>query len=246
VAEARADEPNATAAAPIAVVELFTSDGCSSCPPADEALEALADAGDARIYPLAFHVDYWDELGWKDRFASPAFTMRQQAYAHVLGVRGLYTPQMIVNGAEELIGSDRARAQVTLSHALERAATLRVSIHSRDAGPRGALVDYEVSEAPPGAVLNVAVVERRVTTSVRAGENAGKTLRHTNVVRGLVTVPLTGPRGTVLVPIPSSLSRAGAELTAYVQRDAAPSAGGRGLAVLGASRTPLAEPSGDR
>ena len=93
----------------VAVVELFTSEGCSSCPPADDVLNALAaDARTrhTRVFALAMHVDYWDSLGWPDPFASPAMTSRQQDYARSFGVRGLYTPQMVVGGAEEFTGSD--------------------------------------------------------------------------------------------------------------------------------------------
>jgi hypothetical protein len=235
VTEARADESNGADGA-VAVVELFTSEGCSSCPPADDLLASLAESRDRRIYPLAFHVDYWDELGWPDRFASHAYTARQQAYSRAFGVRGVYTPQMVVGGAEEFTGSDRGRADALLAQALSQPAKVRLSIQSRPASQDGATVDYTVSEVPTGAVLNVAVVERRATTSVRSGENAGKTLRHANVVRGFVSVPLTAPAGSIMVPFPASLSRDHAELTGFVQRETLAA----GMPVLGAARAPLA------
>ena len=216
-------------------MELFTSEGCSSCPPADDVLTSLVESGDRRIYPLAFHVDYWDELGWPDRFASHAYTARQQAYSRALGVRGVYTPQMIVGGTEEFTGSDRGRAEAALARALNHPAKVRLSIHSRSASQDAATVDYTVSEVPAGAMLNVAVVERRATTSVRSGENAGKTLRHANVVRGFASVALTAPTGSVMVHFPASLSRDHAELTGFVQRETLVA----GIPVLGAARAPL-------
>lgn len=234
VSEAYADEPSG-ASDGVAVVELFTSEGCSSCPPADDVLASLTESSDRRIYPLAFHVDYWDDLGWPDRFASHANAARQQAYSRALGVRGVYTPQMVVGGTEEFIGSDRGRLDAALERALNVPAKLRLTIRSRSMGPDSAAVDYAVSEAPVGAVLNVAVVEHRATTEVRGGENAGRTLRHANVVRGFVSQPLVAKAGSVVVHFPASLSRDRAELTGFVQRETLVA----GIPVLGAARATL-------
>jgi hypothetical protein len=234
--EARADEPSGGAASRVAVVELFTSEGCSSCPPADEVLGDLARRSDRPVYALGFHVDYWDNLGWPDRAASPDNTTRQRTYAHAFGAGGLYTPQMIVDGTEQFTGSDRAKAEAAVGRALSRPASVRLSVHPRRTGPAAVAVDYEAQGAPPGSVLNVAVVERVVSTSVRAGENAGKTLRHANVVRALVTAPLSSTTGSVALQLPARLPRDGAEVIAFVQR---PSADGGGMPVLGAARSPL-------
>jgi hypothetical protein len=239
ISEARADEPAAEKAPPVAVVELFTSEGCSSCPPADGVLAELAESTDRRIYALSFHVDYWDDLGWPDRFASRAYTTRQQEYARALGVRGVYTPQMIVNGAEEFIGSDRTRADDAVRHALAKPSKVRLAIRPQWAAPDATRVDYVASEVPPAASLVVTLVEHRAVTSVLRGENAGKTLRHENVVRSLVSVPLTTPTGSVVVQVPQSIARPGAELIAWAQN--AP-ASGEGMHVLGAARAPLPAP----
>jgi hypothetical protein len=238
ISEARADE-SGKGGTPVAVVELFTSEGCSSCPPADRLLAELAESPDRRIYALSFHVDYWDELGWPDRFASRAFTLRQQEYARALGVRGMYTPQMVVNGTEEFTGSDRDRAETAVGHALARRSLVRLDLHPRWTGPDVTTVGYSTSEAPPGAALVVAVVERQAMTSVLRGENAGKTLRHENVVRSLVAVPVTAVTGSVVVQVAPSLARTGAELIGWVQR--APASVG-GTPVLGAARSPLPPP----
>ena len=240
ISEARADE-SGRGVQGVAVVELFTSEGCSSCPPADRLLADLADSSDRRIYALSFHVDYWDELGWPDRFASGAYTGRQQAYARALGVRGMYTPQMIVNGTEEFTGSDRDRAGAAVSRALARPSKVRLAMRPRSTAPNATTVDvdYEVSDTPAGASLSVSVVEHQAVTQVLRGENAGKTLRHENVVRSLAAVPLTASTGSVVVQVPSSLVRTGAELVGWVQR--APSLEG-GMPVLGAARAPLPSP----
>jgi len=232
IPEARADESAQRAA----VVELFTSEGCSSCPPADVVLSELAQSADRRIYPLEFHVDYWDSLGWPDRFASRENTARQGSYGRVFGLRGLYTPQMIVGGTEQFTGSDRIRADAAIAHVLAQRGTVRLSVHARAAGPGAITLDFAAVGAPAESVLNVAIVERSATTSVSAGENAGKTLRHANVVRSFTTTPIVSPTGTVLVALPASLARDPAELIAYVQQK---SADGVGMAVLAADRAAL-------
>jgi len=234
VPEARADEP--PSAKGVAIVELFTSEGCSSCPPADDVLADLARASDRPVYALAFHVDYWDDLGWPDRFASHDNTMRQRTYARAFGTGGVYTPQMIVGGIEQFTGSDRDRAAGAVARALARAAAVRLSVHPHATGPNALTVDCEAPDAPAGAVLNVAVVERSATTSVRAGENAGKTLHHANVVRVFVTAPFRAPTGSVAIQLPPSLPRDAAELVAYVQKV---SSDGGGMPVLGATRAQL-------
>jgi hypothetical protein len=200
-------------------------------------LAGLAGSADPRIYALSFHVDYWDELGWPDRFASPAYTSRQQTYAWALGTRGMYTPQMIVNGAEEFVGSDRDRVAAAVSDALAKPLEVGIAIHPRWTGPDAATVDYELSAVPRTASIVVAVVERRAVTSVLRGENAGKTLRHENVVRSLTSSPLAATTGSVVVPVPASLARPGAQVIGWVQL----SATARGMPVVGAARSPLPE-----
>jgi hypothetical protein len=239
VPEARADELQGGAASGVAVVELFTSEGCSSCPPADEVLGDMARRSDRPIYALGFHVDYWDNLGWPDRSASPENTARQRTYAHAFGSGGLFTPQMIVDGTEQFTGSDRARAETAVARALARPASVRLSVRPRWTGSHAVTVDYEALGAPAGSVMNVAIIEREVSTPVRAGENAGKTLRHANVVRAFATAPTSSTAGSVAVQLPPGWPRDGAEVIAFVQR---PSADGGGMPVLGAARSPLTVP----
>jgi hypothetical protein len=238
VAEARADEGPGAVADGVAVVELFTSEGCSSCPAADEVLEGLVEKGDGRVYPLAFHVDYWDELGWPDRFASHANTERQRAYGEALGARGLYTPQVIVGGREEFVGSDRGHLQAAVARSLREPAKVGLAIHARAAGAGSASVDYDVSEVPQGAVLNVVVAQSHATSEVGAGENAGKTLRHANVVVGLTRIVLRERKGNAVVRFPASLADNQVEVIAFAQRPS----GGSGMPVLGAARAPLSPP----
>jgi hypothetical protein len=233
--EAMADD----AAPGFAVVELFTSEGCSSCPPADAVLADLARSPDRRVYPLAFHVDYWDGLGWPDRFASPENTSRQGTYERAFGLRGLYTPQMIVGGTEQFTGSDRGHADAAVVRALAHPGGLRLSVRVRATAADTVTVDYDAPGAPAGSVLDIAVVAHSVSTSVAAGENAGKTLHHANVVRAFAAVTLKAPAGSVILTAHGALSSGDGEVIAYVQR---PSGDDGGMPVIAAARTALPSP----
>jgi hypothetical protein len=217
-----------------ALVELFTSEGCSSCPPADVVLADLARTNRS-VYALAFHVDYWNELGWPDRFSSPEFTARQRAYAAAFGGQGMFTPQMIVNGLEEFTGSDRARADKSIARALARSPTVPLSIRARATEASTVAVDYQAPHAPADAILGVAVVERSAVTEVRRGENAGRTLHHANVVRAFVAAHVQ-TSGSTILHVPATLRRDNGEVIACVQR---PSTETPGLPVLGCARASL-------
>jgi hypothetical protein len=161
------------------VVELFTSQGCSSCPPADDLLRELATRDD--VLPLALHVDYWDYIGWKDPFANPAFTKRQKAYARAGGRRMIYTPQMIVNGTEDLVGVKTMElADLIMAH---KAAPTRVAL---TANRDGATLTIRLAPAdqPLKGPLTVHLVRfvPLQTTEITRGENAGRTIDYANVV----------------------------------------------------------------
>jgi hypothetical protein len=166
------------------VVELFTSEGCNSCPPADEYLGELARRPD--VLPLAFHVDYWDYLGWKDRFAKPEFTHRQRRYAKILASPMVYTPQAIVGGDYHVVGSDRERLEHLIAMVREESRPLMIDLAWTAEG------DLEIA-IPAGDYGGKATVwfvtfERSAASDVTAGENAGRRLEHTNVVRDLTAV----------------------------------------------------------
>jgi hypothetical protein len=236
VPEARAGQADASDLTGTAVLELFTSEGCSSCPPADAVLADVARANERSLYALGFHVDYWDDLGWPDRFAAPVNTARQRAYARAFGSGSLYTPQAIVGGTEQFNGSDRDRADAAIGRALSRPTALHLAVRARRRDAGTFVVDYDAPGAPSGCVLDVAVVERSTSTVVRAGENAGKTLRHANVVRSFTVTPLTSPTGSLIVAAPPSLRSEDGEVIAYAQQSVG---GAHGLPILGAARAPL-------
>jgi hypothetical protein len=168
------------------VVELFTSEGCSSCPPADALLGHLRQdlAGkNIQVIPLGFHVDYWNSLGWKDRFSSAEFSHRQEQYARSLGVDGPYTPQIVVDGALEFVGSDAGQAQRAISRAASQPATAEVKI-STSAGDQ-LTVQVKAPVSANGASVMMAITEDNLSTKVGGGENGGRELHHAAVVRDL-------------------------------------------------------------
>lgn len=178
------------------VVELFTSEGCSSCPPADRLLTELLDqqpVKNALIIGLSEHVDYWDHLGWKDPFSNHQFTERQSAYASAGGTADVYTPQMVVDGRESFVGSDRAKALAAIARS---AASPKVPVSVTWTSTSPHVLKVGVTGATPGmgAVL-LAVVEDELRTSVRAGENAGGLLRHSAVTRRLIQIGKTDRNG---------------------------------------------------
>jgi hypothetical protein len=210
-----------------ALVEMFTSQGCNSCPPAEEVLSEIDRDARERgepVYALGFHVDYWDHLGWADPFGAQAHTLRQEAYARAFGSRGLYTPQMVVNGAVEFVGSDRRLASSAIASALSEAAATPLALSVRDVAEgtgdgRRVVLDYQAGRLPERAVLNVAVVERGLENDVPRGENAGRRLRQDNVVRAFTSTPVNAERGRVELEVPPALDPRRASVVGYVQND---------------------------
>ena len=176
--------PAAAQERPLTVVELYTSQGCSSCPPADAFLGELAGRED--VLALSFHVDYWDYIGWKDPYASPAHSDRQRRYARRFGRRYVYTPQMVIQGMAEEIGSDRPKV---LRRIDEAAKLKRVPVRLGHGADRGTITISVPQAAPDDDVDDVTVwlvvYDRSHETAVKRGENRGRTIRNSNVVRGL-------------------------------------------------------------
>lgn len=190
----------------VAVVELFTSQGCSSCPPADrllEAIDAVASEQGLPVYVLSMHVDYWNSLGWADPYSSRQFSQRQRRYAGAANSNRVYTPQMIVNGGAGFTGSRRADAQAALREALASspAATINLGVQASDA--RSWSVDYRVAGASADSELVVCLVADAAASRVPRGENAGRQLAHAGVVRTLVRQPLGAATGKLQLAWPT-------------------------------------------
>lgn len=166
------------------LVELFTSEGCSSCPPADKNLSFIEKEQpymQAEVVTLAFHVDYWDYIGWKDEFASPLFTKRQEIYSQKLKLDSTYTPQMIVDGRTQFVGSDSNKAaNAILKSALEQKAKVEL-LSENDK------LKINISEIPKheNSTVYLAISENNLASNVKRGENSGRKLEHSSVVREL-------------------------------------------------------------
>jgi hypothetical protein len=169
---------------PVIVAELFTSQGCSSCPPADRLLSSIDEpaADGVEVIPLAFHVDYWDDLGWKDPFSTAAWTERQQRYAARVSGGRVYTPMLVVQGREHMVGSSKDEISGAIGRAARSPAD-GAAITGRLVGPGRVAIDADAGSAAAGVFL--ALVESGIDTQVTRGENQGRVLRNDFIVRRL-------------------------------------------------------------
>ena len=210
---AQSASAESTRTRPKAVVELFTSQGCAQCPPADALLTGLAEEGD--VVALAYHVDYWDYVGWEDTFGSQEFSDRQRAYAKSWGSSRIYTPQMVVNGAKGVVGSRRGEVHGALDGA---ALPLGVEI-----GRDGDTLEVNI---PPNTSLEDAVVWMvtyldRADVAIDKGENAGKAMVYTQVVTKRQALGMwEGATGASLkLPLPEILDDGSTGIAVIVQQE---------------------------
>jgi hypothetical protein len=201
-----------------AVIELFTSEGCSSCPPADEVLAGVVERARAnrlRVYALAWHVDYWDYLGWEDPYGLAAASKRQRSYDQALG-QGVYTPQAVINGSRvaSYAGSEQA-VRTTLERALREPTDAEIVLGPAVPREGELTIQYEAGSLPGNSEVLLAVAERGIRENVTSGENRGKVLQHENVVRAFAR---SGERfGTVRIDLPTDLDPNRSSVIALVQ-----------------------------
>jgi hypothetical protein len=205
-------------AEPRAVVELFTSQGCSSCPPADKVIGELAK--DPSVIALSMPIDYWDYLGWKDTLADARFSARQQAYSRVRGDRGVYTPQVVVNGSAHLVGSDRAGIEEAIGDTRKTDGVMSLPVSMALAGKQ-ITVSVAASGKGPAAMhgeIWICSISKEVSIAIGRGENRGREVTYHNVVRNLLKVgDWNGSAGSWTVPL-ENISREGVDAAAvYVQ-----------------------------
>ncbi len=221
--------PIVNASKGFAVVELFTSEGCSSCPMADEAIAKLLRKNTANTYILSYHVDYWNRLGWKDQFSQQAYSARQQQYARSLSLEGVYTPQAIINGTEQFVGSNESRLNNAVNNGLNNGMTSNLEITAVRKNNM-LVIAYKIS-GKEAMLLNTAIVLAEATTEVKRGENGGRTLRHVNIVRDL-RVTEANEAGELTMELPGELINKPFKLIAYTQAK-------RSLKVFGAHEVDL-------
>jgi hypothetical protein len=226
--------PAAAMAEPRAVIELFTSQGCSSCPPADKLAGELAR--DPSFVVLSLAIDYWDYLGWKDTNALPGHGNRQRAYARVRGDREVYTPQVVVNGVAHVIGSDRAAIDAAIAHTRKKAGTMALPVTL-------AVADGQVTVTVPAAKgehskgeIWLCPLSADVAVAIGRGENSGHTVTYHNVVRRWVKLgDWTGSARTVTVALREVAGEGIDSLAVVLQAGSKESPG----PMLGAAVTPL-------
>jgi hypothetical protein len=227
------------------VVELFTSEGCSDCPPADGVLEKLIAAqpvAGAEVIGLGLHVDYWDQQGWRDRFSSAALTNRQRIYGAHFNLDSVYTPQMVVDGRAQFVGSDGKSALRAIERALAAPhGVVRIDSRRDDPGDTHRLaLRVTVTDLPKlgrgdRADIVVAITEDRLRSVVTRGENHGRTLTHAAVVRSMSTIGQAAEGATAAggdLPIGSDWQRDQLKVVAFVQEQ-------RGRAILASAAVPL-------
>ncbi|MEM9187802.1 MAG: DUF1223 domain-containing protein [Myxococcota bacterium] len=226
-----ADRSPDGSAPPFAVVELFTSQGCSSCPPADDVLRRLEESrrrDKPHVYPLSFHVDYWNWIGWQDPFSRSEYSARQRRYARAFDTGRVYTPQVVINGADALVGSREREVLGHVDRFLRRLARVEVELRLERDG-RQLRVNHASPGAPRAARMQIALVESGLSSVVTRGENAGRRLQHDNVVRRLLTRPVDG---RTTLTLPESYDVHQSAIVAFVQDPST-------MLVLGATRAEL-------
>lgn len=200
----------------IAVLELFTSQGCSSCPPADRLMGSFTSK--ENVIVLSFHVDYWNRMGWKDPYSSKEYTKRQYEYASALHA-DVYTPQLIVNGEHEMIGSDANKISDAVNKVFTEQPNATLSIKTVKTENGKADISFDVSGNIANSVLNVALVEKKTVTSVNAGENGGATLTSYNVVRSFKTInKFDDGNNATTIDMPSSPDLNNLSVVLYLQQ----------------------------
>jgi hypothetical protein len=205
-------------AEPRAVVELFTSQGCSSCPPADQIIGELAK--DPSVIALSLPIDYWDYLGWKDTLADSRFSARQKAYSHMRGEREVYTPQVVVNGSAHVIGSDRSGIESAIDDTKKADGVMSVPVSMTLAGKE---INISVAASGKGPATGhgevwICSISKSVPITIGRGENRGREITYHNVVRNLLKVgDWNGASGSWTVPL-ENISREGVDAAVvYVQ-----------------------------
>lgn len=202
-----------------AVVELFTSEGCSSCPPADDVLAKIQEESDGKnVYLLAYHVDYWNDYGWVDRFSSASFTERQKQYAARMDSDLIYTPQFIVNGISGSAGDDARTLYRLVSMALQTKRPEKVTLAAKVHGASIA-VGYQSDKPHQDSGLFIAVVQKAASTKVARGENSGATLDHVQIVHNAQIVSLDQAGGKAILPKPNGFNTTDWQVIGFIQND---------------------------
>ncbi len=200
-----------------ALVELFTSEGCSSCPSADALVAKLSNELKENVYVLSYHVDYWNRLGWKDIYSKPSFTTRQQEYVEHFGLNGAYTPQVVVNGKQEFVGSNSSKLYSTVQQELQTVKAENIVINAKQTDNK-IIVNYSTS-LKQNATLHFALVQLNAITKVLRGENEGKQLKHINILKDIVNVAVNNQQKDISFFVPQGFDKTQHKIIAFMQDD---------------------------
>ena len=209
-----ANKSSSSADKGFAVVELFTSEGCSSCPPADNAVAKLLKEHSNNFYVLGYHVDYWDNLGWKDSFSNAAYTQLQRDYAKAFKLSSVYTPQIIVNGNEQFVGSNESKLNTVVNNDLQKSSDIKLSVDAKTENDNKITVHYSTNAE--NANVKIALIQLKAEDKIQKGENTGATLHHVNIVRDFKTENAS-PNGVVALKISANLSFQDCKVIAFTQ-----------------------------
>ncbi len=210
---------NKSEKADFVVLELFTSQGCSSCPSADKLLAKTYEEtqkNHKQLFVLSYHVDYWDRLGWKDPFSQSLFTKRQYEYGEHLGLQGVYTPQVVVNGTKEFVGSDAQKLSSALESNTNPKAKIDISLEDMKWQNSQVSFGYSLNGDFKNSQLQIAILSKKEETNIPRGENLGLKLSGSNVVRVLQTVKST-EKSTFSMTVPKDLAKENTRIVVFAQ-----------------------------
>ncbi|WP_165825465.1 DUF1223 domain-containing protein [Pedobacter yonginense] len=210
-----------TAPTGFAVVELFTSEGCSSCPPADALIAKIEkESAGKPIYILAYHVDYWDRLGWKDTFSDAKFSARQNRYANWLNLKSVYTPQIVVNGDQEFVGSNEVTLRKSLATELAKPSSQNLEISLSRSDNHNLSISYKTNQKTDDYNLVVALVSPMATNKILRGENKGRTLAHIQIVQQFESIPIKGnTNGTANIALARAKQNDALQVICFLQNN---------------------------
>ena len=206
---------------PFAMVQLFTSQGCSSCPDADKLLEEISKTyKDENVFLMSYHVDYWNRLGWEDPFSKKAYTQLQYAYSNKFNSRTAYTPQAVINGKVGFVGSNRSKMEIQLKNYLSKPAKNMVKLSEVSHTDEKVSFNYKVEGKVSGKKLKIALIIDKKNTQIKRGENGGRTLSNINIVVNEKELNLLDSSGAGIIAIPELVdSKDRISLIAYIQDD---------------------------
>nr|WP_298927318.1 DUF1223 domain-containing protein [uncultured Allomuricauda sp.] len=214
------------------VLELFTSQGCSSCPPADVLLEKVKNQYTEEVYALSYHVDYWNYIGWEDPFSKSVYTKKQRDYNRKFQYRSNYTPQLVINGKEHFVGSNQSKMYSKINEYKAKKTNNVLDLDINESSHNSISFDYSIEGDLKDKLLRVVLVLDERTTSVKRGENRNRTLKNSNIVVAEKYIPMATKKGTSSIAVPEIVSsKDKLTLMVLIETD--------DLDITGAAKTPI-------